>query len=206
VSRPLAWLGLGAVAWALAAAPAPAAAYSLWTSRSGSLVTDLRASRAGDLLTIVIDEQTSGSKSGETKLEREGAFRNEFNPPPFNYPSWLARILFNLRASGSGTSDYEGKGRTTREDRAAGTITARVVRVEDNGVMLVEGRRLVSVHEEALTVVVSGLVRAQDIGPDNLVRSSLLGDAEIRIEGKGVISRRQQPGLFQRLFDWLGAF
>jgi flagellar L-ring protein precursor FlgH len=108
--------------------------------------------------------------------------------------------------SGAGQSDYEGKGSTTRTDKASGVMTARVVRVEDSGNLVVEGRRLVAVHEETLTVVLSGLVRPQDVGADNIVRSSQLADAEIRIEGKGVISRRQQPGVFHRLFDWLGFF
>jgi flagellar L-ring protein precursor FlgH len=61
-------------------------------------------------------------------------------------------------------------------------------------------------HQETLTVVVTGQVRPQDVGADNLVRSSAIADAEIRIEGKGTISQRQQPGVFQRLFDWLGWF
>jgi flagellar L-ring protein precursor FlgH len=169
-------------------------------------VTDLRASRAGDLITIVIDEQSAGSKVGETKLERDSNFSTTVTPPPFQYPHWLGRILNNLKMSGAGQSDYEGKGSTTRTDKASGVMTARVVRVEDSGNLVVEGRRLVAVHEETLTVVLSGLVRPQDVGADNIVRSSQLADAEIRIEGKGVISRRQQPGVFHRLFDWLGFF
>jgi len=207
MSRLAGWLCVGAAAAAAAFGPVvPAGANSLWTSRAGSLVTDLRAARTGDLITIVIDEQTAGSKVGETKLERESSFNTTVTPPPFQYPHWLGRILNNLKMSGAGQSDYEGKGSTTRTDKASGTMTARVMRVEDNGNLVVEGRRLVAVHDETLTVVLSGLVRPQDVGADNIVKSSQLADAEIRIEGKGVISRRQTPGLFHRLFDWLGFF
>jgi hypothetical protein len=55
-------------------------------------------------------------------------------------------------------------------------------------------------------VVVSGIVRSQDVGPDNTVRSSAMADAEVRLEGRGTVSDRQRPGYLQRLFDLLGLF
>jgi flagellar L-ring protein precursor FlgH len=191
---------------ALALWAVPAAGQSLWGPRSGSLVTDIRASRAGDLLTVLVDEQAQGSKTGETKLSRDGSFANALTYAPTGERKWLQDLLDWIRVAGTGRSDYKGAGSTTRTDRATATLTARVVRVLDNGALLIEGRRLVVVHDETLTLVLSGLVRREDVGPDNLVRSSQIADAEIRVEGRGVISRRQQPGLFQRLFDWLGLF
>jgi flagellar L-ring protein precursor FlgH len=194
------------LAVALATFAPPASAQSLWTVRSGSLVTDVRATRAGDLLTILIDEQSSGSKSADTKLSRDGSFTNSLTYAPAADRKWLQTLLDWVKVAGTGKSDYKGSGSTTRTDQASGTLTAKVMRVLDNGTLVVEGRRLVVVHDENLTLVVSGLVRREDVGPDNSVRSSALADGEIRIEGKGTISLRQQPGLFQRVFDWLGLF
>ena len=196
-----------AAALSLVVAGSSASAQSLWTARSGSLVSDIKAGRAGDLLTILIDEQSTGSKAGETTLTRDSSFASEFTPPPFpNYPKWLSDILFNFRVSGTGQGDYKGGGSTRRTDRATATVTAKVTRVLDNGNMLVEGRRLVKVHDEALTLVLSGIVRPQDVGADNVVHSSQIADAEIRIEGLGVISQRQQPGMFHRLWSWIWPF
>jgi flagellar L-ring protein precursor FlgH len=183
-----------------------ALAQSLWTGRGPSLVADVRASRAGDLVTILIDEQSAGSKSGETKLSRDSAAAFSITPPAWDYPSDLADILNNLKASGTGKSDYSGGGSTTRTDKATGLITAKVARVFDNGNLLIEGRRLVVVHDENLVLVVTGIARPQDIGPDNVVRSSALADAEVRIEGKGTIAARQRPGLLQKVFEWLGIY
>jgi flagellar L-ring protein precursor FlgH len=192
---------------ALLLAGGPAGAQSLWTSRSGSLVGDIKAGRAGDILTIVIDEQSAGSKAGETTLSRDSSFSSEFTPPPFpGYPKWLADALFNFKVSGTGQGDYKGGGQTSRTDRATAIVSAKIMRVLDNGNMVVEGRRLVKVHDEALTLVLSGLVRPQDVGADNVIRSSQIAEAEIRIEGHGVISQRQQPGLFHRLWSWIWPF
>jgi flagellar L-ring protein precursor FlgH len=198
-------LALG-LAGLVGAGPGVVQAESLWTARSGSLVTDLRAGRAGDVVTILVDERSSADKSGETKLDRDSTFSSSVTPPQFDYPRWLSNLLLNLRASGTGNSSYSGSGTTARTDRATAEIAARVARVLDNGHLLIEGRKIVVVHDETQTLVVSGVVRPQDVSADNTIRSSVMADAEVRIEGQGVISRRQQPGLFHRLFDFLGLF
>ena len=184
----------------------PASGRSLWGAGSGSLITDIRASRAGDLLTILIDEQSTADKTGQTKLNRDSSFSNQVAVPNFDYPSWLRNILNNLQTSGSGRSGYTGTGSTTRTDKAAAQITGKVMRVLDNGNFLIEARRLVVVHEETQIIVVSGIVRPQDVGPDNTVRSAAIADGEIRLEGRGEISGRQQPGRLQRFFEWLGMY
>src|SRR5262245_14240194 len=184
----------------------PAGAESLWTMRSGSLVSDTRAARAGDLLTILVDEESTADKTGATKLKRDSSFSAKLSPPTFDYPSWLNNFMRNLQMSGSGASDYEGTGTTTRSDRATAQITAKVMRVLDNGNLVIEGRRMVVVHDETQTIVLSGLVRPQDVAPDNTVRSAFVADAEVRIGGRGTISDRQRPGFFQRFFDFFGLF
>ncbi len=187
-------------------ATTPAAAQSLWSDRSGSLVTDLRARRAGDILTVLIDEQSSADKRAETDLNRDSSFSSTLNPPAFDKPAFLRKLLVSLNASGTGKSAYNGDSRTGRTDRATGTVTVKVARVLDNGNLVIEGRRLVNVNDESQTLVVSGIVRQQDIMPDNTIASSRIADAEVRLEGHGTVSDRQKPGLLQRIFDFLGLY
>lgn len=183
----------------------PAAAESLWTARSGSLVIDTRASRAGDIVTIIIDEQSSGDKNAETKLGRDSSVASSGTATAVQ-PKWLKNLIENFNLTATGKSDYDGKAQTTRTDKATGQIAAKVMRVLENGHLLVEGRRLVGVQGESQVLVVSGIIRPQDIQPDNTVRSAAMADAEVRIEGKGTVSDRQKPGLFQRVFDFLGLY
>jgi flagellar L-ring protein precursor FlgH len=176
----------GAVLAALVTATvSPADAQSLWSVRAGSLVTDNRASRAGDLVTILVDEASTADKTSETKLKRDSSFQSQVDLPHFDYPKWLNNFLLNLKASGTGTSNYDGSGSTTRADRATAQITAKVMRVLDNGNFLIEGRRIIVVHDETQTIVLSGVVRPQDVAADNTVRSAFVADAEVRIEGRG---------------------
>jgi flagellar L-ring protein precursor FlgH len=62
------------------------------------------------------------------------------------------------------------------------------------------------VNEETQTLVVSGIVRQQDILPDNTIASSRIADGEVRLEGHGTLSDRQKPGVLQRIFDFLGLY
>lgn len=184
----------------------PAAAQSLWTDRSGSLLTDLRARRAGDIITILIDEQSTAEKKAETDLQRDSSFSSTLVPPNFEKPNFLKKFLLALNASGTGKSDYNGDSKTNRSDRATGIVTAKVTRVLENGNLVVEGRRLVKVNDETQTLVVSGIVRQYDVSPDNTVASSRIADGEVRLEGSGTVSDRQRPGLLQRVFDFFGLY
>lgn len=189
------------VVWA-----APAGAQSLWSARSGSLVSDLKARAAGDIITIIVDEQTSAEKSAGTDLKRDSSFSSTLTPPTFDKPDWLRKLLVNMNTSGTGQSNYTGDGKTTRTDKATAVLTARITRVLDNGNLVLEGRRLVKLNDETQTLVVSGVVRPYDVGPDNSVLSSRIADGEVRIDGHGTVSDRQRPGLFQRIFDFLGLY
>jgi flagellar L-ring protein precursor FlgH len=196
-----------AAAWAAVIVwTAPVAAQSLWTARSGSLVNDIKARTAGDIVTILVDETTTAEKSAGTDLKRDSSFASTLTPPNFEKPNFLRKLLVNMNAAGTGKSDYTGDGKTTRTDKATAVITARITRVLDNGNLVLEGRRLVKVNDETQTLVVSGIVRPYDVNPDNTVASSRIADGEVRIDGQGTVSDRQKPGLFQRIFDFLGLY
>jgi flagellar L-ring protein precursor FlgH len=85
-------------------------------------------------------------------------------------------------------------------------IPARVVRVLDNGSLVIEGRRAIVVNDETQILTISGVVRPEDISAANTVHSSQIADAEIQMTGRGVLSEAQRPGLLYRLLDWLRLF
>jgi flagellar L-ring protein FlgH len=80
-------------------------------------------------------------------------------------------------------------------------VPARVVKVLENGLLVVEGRRAIVVNDETQTLAFSGVVRPEDIAADNTVQSTQVADAEVTILGKGVLAEKQRPGILQRLFD-----
>ena len=74
------------------------------------------------------------------------------------------------------------------------------------GNLVIQGYREIRVNNETQFLIVSGIVRPQDISPDNSVKSTFIANARIEYSGTGVISEKQQPGWLARGLDILWPF
>jgi flagellar L-ring protein FlgH len=200
--------GVG-VAVLLLAGPALAGAQSLY--REGGpgahLFADHRARAVNDVLTIIIVEQSSSARSASTRTTKETsrtAAVNEF--PGVNLQERNAAARGYLKFDVEGQASHEGRGAIERSDRVTGQIAARVVRVLDNGNLLIEGRRAVLVNDETQVITISGIVRPQDLSGANTILSSQIADAEVQMAGRGLLADAQRPGLLYRVLDWLRLF
>jgi flagellar L-ring protein precursor FlgH len=205
MSRGLCLVALAAVT--LTATPVPA--QSLWREGAGGahLFVDHRARAVNDIVTIVVVEQSTQSRSANTKTSKDTtrtAALNNF--PGLDLPGRNAEAAKMLKFDLSGKAEHEGKGSIDRSDRLTAQIPARVVKVLDNGNLVIEGRRAVLVNDETQVATSSGVVRPQDITGGNTVLSSQIADAEVQIVGKGVLAEAQRPGILHRFLDWLGLF
>lgn len=182
---------------------------SIWQSSSANSTDDLKARRRGDIITIVISETASASKEAKTGtsrdssvgagipnllgLEKYGVFKNNFSD--------LANII-----KANANSSFKGSGSTSRQENLRATITARVVDVQSNGNLMIEGRRNIKVNEEDQIIVLEGTVRSRDISPDNTVNSIYVADARISYSGRGIISDQQSPGWLMNIFNKVWPF
>lgn len=192
--------------------PRPAADYSsgsIWQSASGSVTDDLKARRRGDILTIVISETASASKEAKTGTSRDSSMSagipnllglENANITKSNFAD-LAKLI-----NASNSSKFSGTGSTSRQENLKATITARVIDVQSNGNLMIEGRRNIKVNEEDQIIVLEGTVRPRDIAPDNTVNSIYVADARINYSGRGIISDRQSPGWLMNILDKIWPF
>ena len=185
--------------------PLPLSAQSLWTDQARGLYTDVRARNVNDIVTILIVEDSKSERSAKTTTSKESSVDAGLNtfPKYFGLENTLKKIF---RVDVDAKSKFEGKGDINRSDKVTAQISARVVKVLENGNFLIEGRRAVAVNDEVQFLVVSGVVRPEDVTPDNTIKSTQIADAEVRMEGNGVLAEKQHPGILQRLLDWLWLF
>lgn len=181
---------------------------SLWpggqanNGNTASLITDRRALKIGDLVTIKIIEAATATQSTSMKTNKETAVGGGAG-----LGSWRRGSGVPIQSYGAGGSEsFEGGGTSGRSGKLITTLTARVVSVLDSGNLVVEGRRSLKINDEKQHIYVRGVLRAGDIGKDNSVYSSALSDAQILYEGKGPLSEKSRPGFFSRLLDWLWIF
>lgn len=193
--------------------PAPKTLGSLWQEENGRayLYEDLRAMRAGDILTVKIVEKHKGSKSADTKAERESTIENSLAGTTTGYLGVPGVRLNDEQRRGLGIdagakNKFGGKGATSREGTLTGTISVIVTEVLPNGDLRVEGRRDVTVNSEKQLMTIAGIVRRVDVDTKNTVLSSAIADAKIEYSGLGVLDDVQRPGWLVRILDWIYPF
>ncbi|MEJ2639195.1 MAG: flagellar basal body L-ring protein FlgH [Desulfosarcinaceae bacterium] len=194
-----------------AAAYQPPQTGSLWTDQSdfGSLFTNPKARRVGDIVTIRIVESSSATNKASTQTGRSSSvsagvdnFFGLENKYSANSP------FFNPfgKVGGGLESDFGGSGTTKRSGDLTATITARVIDILPNGNLIVMGSREVMVNREKQQITLSGIVRPRDISAENVVLSNYIADAKISYSGSGVINDRQRPGWLARALDIIWPF
>ena len=73
------------------------------------------------------------------------------------------------------------------------TLTGRVAAVLPSGTLVVEAERQITMNNQHETVVLRGLVRPGDLDAANTVLSNNVGDLEVEVKGKGIISEGTRP-------------
>jgi flagellar L-ring protein FlgH len=199
----------------LAEAPDPVAnPGSLYNDAEADfLFSDNRARKVGDIVLVNIVENTKGKNKADTTAQRDSSIglgvNSFFNKDKIGLIPFAGANILGMKGNTGSTklveassiSALKGKGETTRESTVTATVASRVVRLLPGGVMQVEGARETKVNDETQILVVRGLVRSQDIGPDNAVPSTYLADARIEYYGKGVIADKQRPGWLTRILE-----
>lgn len=186
-------------------APAGASPGSLWTGMVSDVdwVSDLRARRVGDVVTIRIVESVQARQGADTESERDTNISGgiDFLFGLQNYAPEQLELDQLIGASSS--TRFSGGGQNSRTNSLNTTITATVREVLPNGNFLIEASRQVKVNEEEERLTLRGTIRRFDIGPRNVVLSTAVSDIEIEYGGKGVIGSNLKPGILFRLIRYI---
>lgn len=164
------------------------------------LTSGMRASQPGDIITIVLVERTSATKSNSANTGRDGGIG--LTPPTTGPLSLFQPSDVNA----SGTQSFKGKGDAAQSNALSGELSVTVAAVYPNGTMLVSGEKQLTLSRGDERVQLSGLVRVSDISPDNRVLSTRVADARIRYIGRGEIASASKQGWLQRFFAKVSPF
>ncbi len=185
------------------------AAGSLWKPGSKQFFKDQRASQVGDILTVIVSEQSSAETEANTETERTSNSESGFTSL-LNLEDRLAQRGFapgtNTLLNVDSDREFEGEGSTDRSDTVSANIAAVVVQVLPNGNLVIQGRREVVVNYEMQELMVQGIVRPEDITPQNTVSSQKVAEARIFYAGRGLIDESQRPQYGVRFIDKITPF
>lgn len=170
---------------------------SLFNNGSRNPFTDNVARNVGDVLTVLVSESSVSSFTADTsatKSDNNGIDINLFN-------NVLDRLFRPVTTKANST--VSGSGKTTQNSNMKATMSVIVKAVMPNGNLVVEGHRTLITNKQTQTIVFSGIVRPTDIAPNNTVASANVAEAEIRMDGSGLIADRQRKGILTQILDWI---
>ena len=176
--------------------PQPASANSLWRTGAREFLGDQRASRVGDILTVLINIDDSAKTTNATNATKTST--NAIGVPHFfGLESTIGKILPKAfdpaNAIGTNTSlAASGVGGVTRKEQIQLTIAAVVTEVLPNGNMVIQGRQEVETNNDTRILTVAGIVRPEDITAANTIQHTQIAEARISYGGKGDISSVQK--------------
>lgn len=180
---------------------------SLWEPSSGSLYADVRASKIGDVLTITISEQSTGSKAATTTTSKNKQFTGQFTFGGLGINGGTQKGAVNLGPyNGQFSNAFTGNGQTTQADSMTAYMTATVVDVLPNGNMVIRGSRWTKLNDSLQQIILEGVVRPADVTRTNTVLSQNVAEAKIFLVGKGPVAQQQKPGWLGHLLDIVSPF
>lgn len=178
-------------------------AESLWDpSSKDSLFFDPSAKQINDILTVLVVESTSATRTAKTTTKKDSEIKGGVNS------------LFGLESKNAGglswdvgsENNYEGSGMTTGSGSFTAKIAVMIVETTPNGYYRIEGKRNILINKEEQIMTLTGIVRPEDIRWDNTVYSSQIAEFDLQYIGKGPINEKQRPGFLTRFFDWIWIF
>lgn len=102
--------------------------------------------------------------------------------------------------------EFEGEGEYERKDRLTDRVTATVIDVKPNGVLVLEARRFTASDDESKTFILSGNCRSEDITEQNTIQSNQLADLKLEVRHEGDVSQAARKGPLTRFMEWLLPF
>jgi flagellar L-ring protein precursor FlgH len=175
-----------------------------WVGGYADYFRDARASRQGDLLTVMISINDKATLNSTSNRSRRSFADGTLG---LNYDVMgVVEADVNGSANVDSNTSSAGQGTTARSETIEIAVAAMVTRVLPNGYLLIEGSQEVAVNFEQRALHVSGVVRPVDISPGNSISYEKIAEARISYGGRGRISEVQQPGWGQQLWDRVSPF
>ena len=160
-----------------------------------SWLSDRRPLRPGDLLTVFVDERVSASERNATKANStrsQGGDLNLTTSPTQSFTPKGFDIGYSAKSDQNGQAD--------RSQGLAAVLSVRVISIEPSGAAKIEGKRTVAVDGRKQEIILTGLVRPEDVSSSNTLPSSRIADASITYKGKNI---GPKSGIFGKILGML---
>lgn len=165
--------------------PNPRTVGSLWSAANalGDLSSDYRARNVNDTIIVQVSVQTTAAQSGNVDSERTFTTNSAITGIVGAVPRGTNPLL-----AANSSHVLKGQGSTASNTTFQTDLTGQIIAVLANGNMVIEAERKIAMNNQHEDLIIRGTVRPGDISSANTIPSSALGNLEIEMKGKGIIS------------------
>ncbi|MFC4656957.1 MULTISPECIES: flagellar basal body L-ring protein FlgH [Rheinheimera] len=168
---------------------------------SNGLYSDNKARRPGDIITVVLRENTQATKQAKTEFGKDSSASFD---PMVGLGGRDVSVLGNtLQFGANSTSDFKGDSKADQSNSLTGNISVNVLRVMANGNLVIRGEKWVTLNTGKEFIRLTGVIRAEDIDAQNTVASTKIANARIEYSGTGSTHGGQSPGWLSQFFTSL---
>lgn len=181
---------------------------SLWKAKKNekSMFADRVADQVGDIVTVLVSESSSQTASISKNTEKETNVSNGITSFLFPSTTMLTREGELPGFQWGSGSEFSGGGDISNRQSVTARFACQVIDRLPNGVLVIEGARLVAYSGERRFVVLRGLVRPDDISAGNTILSSDIADARVEFISEGSLTEVQRKGWLTKIHDVLNPF
>jgi flagellar L-ring protein precursor FlgH len=156
-------------------------------------IADKKAFLVGDVITVMVLENSDAKTSADLSSEKDIKSALEVG-----YRQRTEEASLGLRGKG------HAQAKTERVGRIKASLSVQIKEVLPNGRFRIEGNQRIQINGECQTIILCGMVREEDISPQNTILSSRIGDAQITYTGDGSVSDSQRRNYIYKALSFLG--
>ncbi|WP_331775901.1 flagellar basal body L-ring protein FlgH [Sulfurospirillum sp. 1612] len=169
---------------------------SLFGQGDNPLFSDLKAMHVNDIVTVTISENIAQSSSAAKSLSKSskdslggGLVTNNGSNSTLKKVTDTINGVANIGFSTDSSNSFSGSGSNTRDETFTTTISARIIKILNNGNYFIEGSRELLLNGEKQIIQISGVIRPYDIDQANTIDSKYIADAKILYKTQGDMDR-----------------
>ena len=168
-----------------------------------ALYSDDTARHVGDLITIIINEDSKSDNTVERTLENTNNRSNSFNGElGVNFIPDLPGFTMSQK----GERKLDGKSEYDDQRKYTDKITVVVQDIHPNGNLVVLGYRERDISGDKHTIQISGIIRPSDVLFDNTIGSQKVANFKLITISDGVSEDYNKPGWFAQILDMFWPF
>jgi len=163
-----------------------------------------------DIVTILVQERLTTTVGAG--LDTDKTTSNEYNIktiPQFDFADSTLIRPISLQTPNMSVGDrrvFDGEGDYERTEEFTTKLAAEVVAVLPNGNALIMAERRQKKDDEEHIVILSGIIRPEDVDERNVIRSESIADLDLEIRTSGAITASSRRGWLTKFLDAINPF